>query len=149
MLLLALAAATPVFDPLRFFAGHTEGRGRLRIVLHPPREVRVHGTGRPGPGGLVLTQSVEQQGKPVATRAWVLREVTPGRWAGTLTDAAGPVSAQASGNRLHIAYRTRGKVRVEQWLTLAADGRSARNQLTARRLGIVVARLDETIIKTD
>ena len=31
----------------------------------------------------------------------------------------------------------------------ALDGRSARNRLTARKLGMVVARLDETIRRSD
>jgi len=38
---------------------------------------------------------------------------------------------------------------IEQWLTLARDGRSAQNRLTARKFGIVVARLDETIRKVE
>lgn len=151
MLLLALAAATtgPMFDPLRFFAGRTEGRGRLQIVLHRARGVAVHGTGRATESGFALSQRVEQDGKPATTRQWLLHAVAPGHWAGTLTDAIGPVTAAAQGDQLQIAYRTRGKVRIEQWLTLAPDGRSAHNHLTARRLGIVVARLDETITKTD
>ena len=144
MILLALAAAAS-FDPLRFFAGRTEGTGRLRIMLHRARAVRVHGMGTAVPDGLALVQTVEREDRPAATRRWLLRRVAPGRYAGTLTDARGAVSAEADGNRLHIAYRTKGKVRIDQWLTLAPDGLSATNRLTARRMGIVVARLDETI----
>jgi hypothetical protein len=39
--------------------------------------------------------------------------------------------------------------RQGEGLTLAPDGRSARNHLVARRFGIVVARLDETITRRD
>lgn len=144
LIVLALAAAAS-FDPLAFFAGRTEGAATLRIILHHPRAVHVHGTGRPTADGLILDQRVEQEGKPATTRRWVLRRVAPGRYTGTLTGARGPVTAETLGDRLHIAYRTAGKIRIEQWLTLGPDGQSARNHLTARRLGVVVGRLDETI----
>ena len=147
MLILALAAVT--FDPLRFFAGRTEGVARLRVMFRHPRAVRVHGVGRPGADGLVLSQTVEQEGKAATTRRWLLRPVGPDRYAGTLSDAVGPVTADAAGDRLHIAYRTKGRFRIDQWLTLAPDGRSARNHLVARRMGIVVARLDETITRVE
>ena len=148
MIALALAAAV-TFDPLRFFAGRTEGVARLRVMFRHPRAVRVHGVGSPGPDGFALSQTVEQEGKAPTTRRWLLRPVGPGRYAGTLSDAVGPVVADTQGNGLHIAYRTKGKFRVEQWLTLAPDGRSARNHLVARRMGIAVARLDETITRVD
>ena len=148
MFLLVLATAAS-FDPLRFFDGRTEGVGILRIAFHHPRAVRVHGEGRPVRDGLALAQTVEQVGRAPTGRRWLLRPVGPGRYAGTLTDALGPVSAVAQGDRLHIAYRTKGRIAIEQWLTLAPDGRSARNRLTARRFGIVVARLDETITRAD
>lgn len=150
LLALALAAAPATFDPLRFFAGRTEGRASLHVILSGARAVRVHGTGAPQrDGSLVLDQVVETQGKPTTTRRWVLRQVAPGRYAGTLTDAVGPVAAEASGNRLHIHYRAKGKIAIEQWLTLAPDGRAADNRLTARRFGITVARLRETITRVD
>ena len=147
LLLLALAAATPApLDPLRFFAGRTEGVGHLRIVLRHPRPMRVHGVGQAQPdGSLILDQQVEQDGRPAITRRWHLRRIAPGRYAGTLTDARGPVTAALVGDRLHIAYRTQGKVRIEQWLTPAPDGRSAANRLVALRFGIVVARRAATI----
>lgn len=149
MILLALAA-TAAFDPLRFFTGRTEGRAQLKIVLHHARAVRVHGTGRPQPdGSLFLDQIVEQEGKSATKRQWRLRAIAPGRYTGSLTDAMGPVSAETVGGRLHIRYRTKGKIGIEQWLTLAPDGRSADNRLTARRFGVPVARLHETITRVD
>lgn len=150
LLALALASAPLHFDPLAFFAGHSEGVGRLRIMLHRGRAVHVAGEGRPQPdGSLVLDQTVAAEGKAITRRRWRLRRIAPGRYAGTLTDARGPVTAETRGDRLHIAYLTAGKVRIEQWLTLAPDGRSAANRLTARRFGVTVARLDETIRKRD
>ena len=150
MLFLALAVATVPFAPLRFFAGRTEGRATLKIVFRHTHGVRVHGHGRPQrDGSLILDQTVEEDGKPATTRRWHLRRTAPGRYTGTLTDAVGPVTAELRGNRLHIRYRAKGKVGIEQWLTLAPDGRSADNRLTGTKLGIPVARLHETITKLD
>lgn len=149
--LLLAAAEPPRFDPIRFFAGRTEGAGRLKVVLRRGASVRVHGRGRPGPdGALVLDQLIEEEGKPARSRRWQIRRVAPGRYAGALTDARGPVSVEGIGDRLRIRYTAAGGgVAIEQWLTLAADGRSARNRLVARKFGITVARLDEVIRKAD
>lgn len=146
---LALAAAPPAFDPLRFFAGRTEGTGRLHIVMRHPRTVRVHGRGRVQGGELVLAQTVDEAGAPLRSREWRIRQIAPGRYAGTLSDAHGPVTGEASGDTLNLRYKAKGGVAIEQRLRLAPDGRSAANRLVARKLGIVVARLDETIRKAD
>lgn len=138
----------PAFDPIAFFSGRTRGAGELSIVLRPPRPITVEGRGRVRPDGtLVLVQRIEEERRRPRTRRWELRRTGPGTYAGTLTDATGPVRAEARGSRLHIAYPSDAG-RVEQWLTLAPDGRTARNRLTVRRLGVVIARVDETIRKT-
>ena len=51
------------------------------------------------------------------------------------------------GNRLHLAFTTKGGLKVQQWLTLAADGRSAHNVLVVTKLGMRVAVLVEEIVK--
>lgn len=140
---------TAGFDPIRFFEGRTRGHGSLKIILRARQTVAVEGVGRVDPDGtLVLTQTVTQGGQPARTRAWRLRQVSPGHYAGTLTDAVGPVTATSAGRVLTLRFPSKG-VAVEQVLTLSDDGRSARNILTARKLGIRVARLDETIVKLD
>lgn len=138
----------PAFDPIAFFEGRTRGAGELSIILRQPRALTVEGRGRVRPDGvLVLRQRIEEEGRPARTRRWEIRRTGPGAYAGTLTDATGPVRAEARGNRLRITYPS-GAGRVEQWLTLSPDGRTARNRLTVTRLGAVIARVDETIRKT-
>lgn len=144
------AAAGPRFDAIRFFTGATQGRGRLRIMLHHARAVRVQGTGHLDPDGtLVLDQRVEQEGQAPTTRRWRIREDAPDHFVGTLSDATGPVTGETQGNRLHLSYRSKGNVRIDQWLDLSPDGRSAQNRLVAHKLGLAVAHLDETIRKLD
>ena len=145
----AAPAPAPTFDAIAFFTGRTEGVGRLKIAMRAARPLAVHGTGTVAPDGtLVLTQTVEQAGAPPRRRAWRIRAVAPGRYAGTLTDAVGPVVGETHGNRLRLAYRMKRGLAAEQWLTLAPDGRSAANVLTVRKFGVVVGRLTETITRT-
>lgn len=144
------AARAPVFDPLIFFEGRLRGAGELRVLLSRPRVVAVESRGRVGrDGALILDQRVEEQGRPARTRRWVIRRTGPGTYAGALSDAAGPVRGEVEGNRLRLRFPMDGGLAAEQWLTLSPDGRVARNRMTVSKLGVTVARLDETIRKLD
>lgn len=134
----------------RFFAGRTEGSGTVRIILSRASRIRSQGRGRIlADGTLVLDHVVHQEGAPDRRRTWRMRRTGPGRYAGTISDARGPVTAQASGNRVHVSYRTIEGHAVDQWLTFAPDGRTAANRMTFRRMGMQMARLEETIRKLD
>ncbi|HEY0324671.1 MAG TPA: DUF3833 family protein [Allosphingosinicella sp.] len=130
----------------RFFAGRTEGSGSVRIIMSGTSAVRTQGRGRIlSDGSLHLDHVVNQEGEPERRRTWQMRRSGPGRYTGTISDARGPVAGEVSGNRLHITYRTREGYSVDQWITFNADGRTASNQMTFRRMGIRVATLQETI----
>lgn len=147
-LLLATSAATSSFDPLRFFAGSTRGDGTLKVVLRRRVPVTVSGRGSLElDGSLLLDQIVVEGGKPPRRRQWRLRRVSSSRYEGSLTDAAGSVVGEMTGSRLHISFTTPSGFKVQQWLTPAPDGRSVDNLLVARRLGVIVARLRERIVK--
>lgn len=149
-LITSSAAPAPRFDPLDFFAGRTEGVGRMKIALGPTREVRVHGRGLIQPDGtIVLDQDVDRENKPPEHRSWRIRETAPGVYAGSLSDAGGPIVGETVDGRLHLSYRSKSGYAVDQWMTLSPDGRSAVNRLTARKMGVVVAHLDETIRKVE
>ena len=141
------AAGAAPFPVLGFFDGRSEGLATLKVVLRGRVPVRVESLGRIEADTLVLRQIVHEGAKPPRERAWRIRETAPGHFAGTLSDAAGPVTADAGPGRVHILFAMKDGVDAEQWLTLAPDGRSAHNVLTARKFGIVVAVLDETIRK--
>ena len=143
------AVAAP-FDPLTFFAGRTEGTGDFKIVLRRTHHVRVHGRGVvQGDGSIVLDQTVEDGTKKAQKREWHIRQVAPGRYTGTLSEARGSILGENIGDTFHLKYKTKGGTRIEQWITLAPGGRAAHNRLVARKMGVVVARLDETIRKPD
>ena len=152
LLLATLASAAPAqapsvrqFDPVTFFSGKTTGEGRLKKMFSAAQETRVAGRGRLEGEVLVLDQSVAIAGEPSRTRQWRLRAAGPGRWSGTLSDARGAVNASAAGPVLTIAYTSNDGMAILQKVTLAPDGRSARNLMKVRKLGMTVATLDETI----
>jgi hypothetical protein len=142
--------ATPVFQPLQFFEGRTEGNGEVKIMFKTAHAVRVHGRGRIEPDGtLVLVQDVLEDGKPLRKRSWHIRETAPGRYAATLSDATGPVRLEAIDGRFLIKFKMKGGLGIEQWLTAAPGGRVVRNSMVIRKFGITVAKLEETIRKLD
>ncbi len=143
-------AAAPAFPVFAFFEGRSAGEGRLKIAFQSPRPVSVQSRGRIEKDRTLLLEQVIREGdKPARTRAWRIREVSPGRFSGTLTDASGPVKAEVRHNRLHISFRMKGGFDADQWLTLASGGRSAHNVMVVRKFGVTVAALDETIRKLD
>ena len=148
--LLGVAApAQAEFNPVEFFRGRTHGDGTLKIVLQSPKRVSVDSVGRvERDGSLVLTQRIAEQGKPPRSRTWRLREIGPGRFGGTLSDAKGPVTVDVIGGRTRIRYTDKDNLKFEQWLTPRGP-RQVDNRLTVKRLGITVAHLDETIRKLD
>ena len=108
-------------------------------------QTTVHGTGYVENDTLVLEQTVEEGEKPAKRRSWRIRRDAYGHYSGSLTDAIGPITGDVEGNRLHLAFRMKGGLPTEQWLTLAADGRSAHNILVVTKEGLRVAVLDEDI----
>ncbi|MEO6433840.1 MAG: DUF3833 family protein [Sphingomicrobium sp.] len=144
---LPASAAAP--DPVAFFRGHTHGRGSLKVLFQSPRALSVDSRGNLSKNGtLVVRQAIRQGAKPVRIRIWRLRALGPGRFAGSLTDAQGPVAIEQHGNALHIRYTGKDRFDVDQWL--APQGRKAlRNRMTVSRFGITVARVDELIRKLD
>ena len=131
-----------------FFAGRTEGDASLKIVMRARKPVHVHGTGRVDPDGTLVLDQIVDDGSPTPDRRqWRITPRGPGHYAGTLSDAAGPVTGDADGNRLHLAFPMKGGLHADQWLTLRPDGQSAANLMIVRKWGMVVARLYETIRK--
>lgn len=145
-----LASLTPHFDVAAFFSGRTEGIGRLKVIFRQARTVRVHGSGSIGASReLLLNQIVEQEGKPATRRTWVISALGDDRYGGSLTGATAPIRGNVSGNCLHLELKLRGGLMAEQWLYLQPGGRVALNQMSIRKMGIQVARLNETIRKID
>jgi len=135
------------FDPVQFFTGRSHGDATLQTIVGRPSTVSVDSLGTPdGRGGIVLQQTVRQQGKAARVRKWTLTPRGPSRWSGTLSDAAGPVVVERTASDVAIRYRMKNGARVEQHLKLQPGG-VAQNHMTVSRFGLTLATLDERIRK--
>lgn len=145
-----LASDAPTFDVARAFFGASAGEGRLKIAFRKTRPVHVQSTGHQAEDGtIVVDQIITEPGRKATTRQWRLREVAPGRYAGSLSDAAGPVEGAVRGNCLELRFRMKGDLTAHQWLFAMPDGRTVQNRMSIRKSGILVARLHETITRRD
>ncbi len=143
----AVAAPDPV-DPVAFFTGASHGEGRLREAFKRERRVTVDSVGRAEKDGtLVLDQKLAIEGDPLRMRRWLLRQVGPNRYTGTLTDATGPVEAKVIGRAIRIRYPMKGGLKVESWLAPRPGGRAFDNKTRITKWGMTVATLTERIEK--
>jgi hypothetical protein len=145
----AFAGSGPEMRPETFFAGSTASSGVLEDRSGAPtRRFHVEGTGEVVPdGSFRLQQRVRFDHAAPETRTWVLRRLDVHRYVGTLTDAAGPVTAEAYGDLFHLRYSMKSPAggRMEQWLYLQPDGRTVLNEATVSWFGVVLAHLSERI----
>lgn len=144
----APAKANPAVDPLRFFEGRTEMVSLVKIVMKKPYRSRTLGQGYISPDGtLSLVQQVREDGKQPRQRRWRIRQVAPGRFSGTMSEAVGPVQVQELGGKFRFTFRMKGNLAIEQWVTPLPGGRSAQSKIIVRKLGMRVASSEGTIRK--
>ena len=143
-----VAADPRAARPLRFFEGRTEMTGLVKVMMKKPYRSRTVGRGHIlRDGTLSLVQQVEENGKPMRQREWRIRQVGPGRFAGTMSEAVGPVQVQLIGGKYRFKFRMKGDLAVEQWITPSPGGKSAQSKITVRKLGMRVASSEGTIRK--
>ena len=138
---LSLATRAPAEspDPMSFFEGRTESIGMVKIATKKMFRSRAIGKGEIMPdGSLKLIQRVEDEGELPRDRRWHVRKVAPGRYSGRMSEARGPVTVEEIDGKFRFRFRMDGNVLVEQWLTPAADGRSAKSKVIIRKFGIRV-----------
>lgn len=149
LLLVIAAPAHAAFNPVDFFRGHTHGDGTLKIIFQSAKQIKVDSFGRSEKdGSLLLEQTIHEPGKPPRDRAWRLRQTGPNRFEGTLTDAAGPVRVDVSGEGVRIRFKGKNNLDFDQILT--PDGpRQVSNKMRVKRFGLTVAHFNEIIRKLD
>ena len=137
----------PVSDPMSFFEGRTESISTIKVMMRKPYRSRTTGRGEISDGVLHLVQRVHEDGKPPYDRNWRMRQVAPGRFSGTMSEARGAVTAEEVGGRYRFRFKLKGNVAIEQWLTPLPGGKSARTRLIIRKFGMTVGRSEGTIRK--
>ncbi len=138
------------FTPQQLFAGRSEGNGSLTFVFGRPRifHVESYGIRRPD-GSFRLDQTITFAGRPSTNRYWIIRPESPNAYAGTLSGAAGEVSARTDGDRLILRYRLKGLFVMRQTLELMADGKTIDNSARITLLGVPIGWLHETILRSE
>jgi hypothetical protein len=135
-----IAAAQPTSDPFSFFEGVTETIGTLKVVMRSPVRTYCVSRGEVRPdGSLLLIQHVEDEGKQPYVRRWLVRQLSPTHFVGSMSQANGPVSIDEIGNRYRFRFIMNGGLSVEEWLTPSPDRRSAKSSVTVHKFGIQVA----------
>jgi hypothetical protein len=146
----AAPAAEPKLDMLAFFSGHTHADNVIKIALHGPHKLIVDSVGgRNKEGQFVLIDTVQEEGKPVRKRTWVMHPDGPNHFTGSLSDANGPVDVTVNANSATIRYVMKeGGLKVEQDLQARPDG-TVSNHVIAKKFGLKFADVDGTIRKAD
>ena len=148
-IVLAAAPAHAAFNPVEFFRGKTHGDGTLKVIFQSPKRMSVDSEGRmEKDGSLLLEQTIHEPQKPARTRFWRLRQTAPGQFEGTLTDAAGPVRVDVTGEQVRIRYTGKDHLDFDQVLTPAGPGH-VKNRMRVKRFGLIVAHFEEDIRKAD
>jgi hypothetical protein len=146
----ASATPEPKLDMLAFFTGKTHADNVIKIALHGPHKLIVDSIGGHNKEGeFVLVDTVQEEGKPVRKRTWLMRPAGANHFTGVLSDAKGPVDVTVSGGSALIRYTMQeGGLKVEQRVKLQRDG-SLSNTVVAKKFGLKVASVDGTIRKVD
>lgn len=125
---------------LRFFEGRTEMTSVVKVIARKPYSSHTTSRGEiRSDGSLILVQLVEEEGKPPRQRYWTIRHVDRNQFTATMSDAVGPVRIQKIANDYRFIFKLKGNLAVEQWLTPAPGGRSARSRVTVWKFGMRVA----------
>jgi len=119
------AEAIGVADPLRFFEGRTEMVSLVKVVMKKPFRSQTIGQGYISPDGtLSLVQQVKEEGKQPRQRRWRIRQIGPGRYSGTMSEAIGPVQVRELGGKLrHMALQHSWAGAIQFFLECGDDGR--------------------------
>jgi hypothetical protein len=152
--LVAVAAAAPAnakLDMTAFFTGKSHADNVVKIALHGPHKLIVDSVGgRNKAGDFVLIDTVQEEGKPVRKRTWVMHPAGDNHFTGYLSDAIGPVDVVLSGDSATISYVMQdGHLKVTQQIQLQDDGKTLSNHVIAKKFGMTFAHVDGTIRKVD
>lgn len=136
----ASAAVQPPVDPFTFYEGLTDTTGTLKVLMHSPVHTHCIGRGELRPDGtLSLEQRVEDEGSAPYVRRWLVKQVSPGHFLATMSQATGPVAIDQVGNRYRFRFKMNGGLAVEEWLTPLPGGKSATSSISVHKYGIPVA----------
>ncbi|MBA3960693.1 MAG: DUF3833 family protein [Chthoniobacterales bacterium] len=149
---LSLAHEGPALDPIAFFAGRTVSAGMIEnTITGSKRRVTTETRGHRDGNTLRLEQNLTFSDGSRQHRSWRIRKLDAHHYEATANDMVGAARGEADGNAFHWSFTLAlspgnplANVRMSQAMFLQPGGRSLINHTTIRKLGIVVAKIDET-----
>jgi hypothetical protein len=153
VLIIALAFASPALaekpklDMVAFFTGRTEADNLLRVFLKPTVSLNVECTGKVDGKQFVMIETVHEGVKPARQRKWVIHEIGPAHYSGSMTEAVGPVDVVVNGDTAQINYTMNGGLSVAQTLVLQNDGRTLVNHIAVHKFGMRFGSVDGRVRK--
>ncbi len=154
--LLGLAFATSAhadpgnLDMTAFFTGRTHADNVLKVAFKHSVPVVVDSVGGKGDkGDFVLIDTVHEGDKPVRTRKWIMRQVGPGHFTGSLSDAVGPVDITLNGKTAIVQYMMSGGLKLRQQMDLQPDGKTLVNHVSVTKFGMKFGSVEGKIRKLD
>ncbi len=147
----SFAAATPRFEPEKFFLGPSRSWGVIEDRFgHPKGRFRTEMLGRQEGAELVVTQDFTFDDGHRQQRTFRLRRIDEHRYQATANDIVGIATGQAFGNTFHWEYTLAlhpgnpfTNVRFKLWMYLQADGETMINRVRITKLGVIVAETTE------
>jgi len=145
------ARKEPLLDPVAFFAGRTASSGVMENRVNgSKRRVTTETRGHRQGETLVLEQNLSFSDGTRQHRSWRIRKLDAHHYEATANDIVGTARGEASGNAFHWSFTLAlspgnplANVRMTQSMYLQPDGSSLINHTTIRKLGIVVAQVNE------
>jgi Protein of unknown function (DUF3833) len=145
----------PLFDPMKFLAGHTHSWGIFETPSGQPKQILTTTTdGHMEADALHFEQDLVFEGGRKSHRSWIVRRVDEHHYTATGTGIVGIARAEARGNVFHLDFtldalpgNPLGHLHMSQWMYLQPDGVTVVNRDTLSKGGVIVAMITEQFRK--
>lgn len=147
--------ARPLFDPMKFFAGHTHSWGVFETRAGQPKSLlRTATDGRVAADGLHFEQDLMFEEGKKKHRSWLIRRLDAHHYTATGTGIIGIARGTAYGNAFHLEFtldaapgNPLSHLHMSQWMYLQPDGVTMVNRDTLTKAGIIVTEITEQFRK--
>ncbi len=146
----------PLFEPEKFFSGHTSSTGFIETRRgHPYRRITTQTQGILRDGVLYVEQDLTTEGSKPTHRSWQMRRIDAHHLSATANDIIGTARGQLYGNAFHWSVRHAlsnkknpfARVRMMQWMYLQPDGQTLVIRTFVKKAGITILQISEVFRK--
>lgn len=147
----------PIFEPEKFFSGHTRSWGVFETPAgEPTQRLTTETLGHWEDDTLHIEQDLIFEKGKRQHRSWRLHRLDAHHYEATGNDIVGTARGLAYGNCFHWHFTIEdasgnplGRLGMSQWMYLQPDGRTLINRDTITKAGVIVAQVTEQFRKLD